>query len=78
MNKKFLVLVLLSVLPLWIVLPVMRSVKISAGNYAIAGPTLIAEGDPMPPPPVPPVSVLVAEGDPMPPPPVPPVTAFIA
>ena len=50
-----------------IVLPVIRSVNIPAGNPVFAASSAITEGDPMPPPHRPGFS-LVPEGDPMPPP----------
>lgn len=58
----------LSILACLIVLPVIRSVNGSAGNYVTPAPALIADGDPMPNP-APPASsagILVADGDPMP------------
>jgi hypothetical protein len=67
MNKKIACSALLSVTALFIVLPVIRSVNIPAGNPVLAAPSAIAEGDPMPPPHRPCCS-LVPEGDPMPPP----------
>jgi hypothetical protein len=68
-----------SVFACLIVLPVIRSVNASAGNYAQPAPPLIADGDPLPNP-VPPLEkagILVADGDPMPNP-VPPARHFIA
>jgi hypothetical protein len=52
---------------LLIVLPVIRSVNIPAGNYVYQTPSTISEGHPMPPPHRPGLA-LIAEGDPMPPP----------
>jgi hypothetical protein len=57
-----------SILACLIVLPVIRSVNGSAGNYVTPVPSLIADGSPMPNP-LPPASntdVLIADGSPMP------------
>jgi hypothetical protein len=75
MNKKYFVLVLLSVSALLIVLPVVRSVNVPGGNHFIAAPASVAEGDPMP---LPPAKAFLAEGDPMPLPPVAASSTFIA
>jgi hypothetical protein len=69
-NKNLIAVVVLSLAAFLILLPVISSVKNSAGNHAITATALIAEGNPMPPPipPNPHFSVLIAEGNPMPPP----------
>jgi hypothetical protein len=70
-SKKLVFGVLLSISVLAIVLSVIRSVNVPAGNPVLAAPNIIADGDPMPPPHRPCCSVvdwLVPEGDPMPPP----------
>jgi hypothetical protein len=66
MNQKIVCSVLLCV-SAFIVLPVVRSVNVSDGNPVLATPSIISEGDPMPPPHRP-CCALVSEGDPMPPP----------
>jgi hypothetical protein len=66
MNKTRVFFVLLTVSVVLIVLPVVRPVNVPDGNRAVMAPTAIADGDPMPLPHKPHVSVLVADGDPMP------------
>jgi hypothetical protein len=68
MKKTLVFFASLSILACLIVLPVIRSVNDSAGNYVAPDPCLIADGNPMPNP-APPASnagILVADGNPMP------------
>ncbi len=68
MKKTLVLFAAFSILACLIVLPVIRSVNGSAGNYVTPAPSLVADGDPMPNP-APPASkagTLVADGDPMP------------
>jgi len=75
--KKTALAVAVSFLAVLMVLPVMRSVNLSAGKPVALDRTQFADGSPMPPfPPKPPsmnADTLVADGSPMPPfPPKPP------
>jgi hypothetical protein len=68
MKKSLMHFASLSTLACLILLPVIRSVNGSAGNYVTPAPTLMADGNPMPSP-LPPAAnagVLVADGNPMP------------
>ena len=68
MKKPVMFFASISILACLIVLPVIRSVNDSAGNYGTPAPTLMADGNPMPSP-IPPAAnagVLVADGNPMP------------
>src|SRR5258708_36193051 len=77
--KKAAVAVTVLALAVLMVLPVVRSVNLSAGKPVTIDHTLSAHGSPIPPfPPMPPsvVSTLVADGSPIPPfPPMPPSVA---
>jgi hypothetical protein len=78
MKKSLVLFASISVLVCLMVLPVIRSVNGSAGNYVAPAPSLIADGSPMPNP-LPPASeagMLVADGSPMPNP-LPPKPHFI-
>ena len=71
--KKTTLVVAVSVLAFLIVLPVMRSVNLSAGKPVTIDRTQYADGSPLPPPipPKPPsmsANALVADGSPLPPP----------
>ena len=71
--KKTTLVMAVSVLTILMVLPVIGSVNTLAGKPTIIGPTLRADGDPLPPPiPRKPslmeLNTLVADGDPLPPP----------
>jgi len=69
MKKMLVCSVLFSAVAILIVLPVIRSVHIPAGNPTLTSPVRISDGDPMPNPTgphKPNAAVLVADGDPMP------------
>jgi hypothetical protein len=79
--KKTTLAVAVSVLAFLMVLPVMRSVNLSAGKPVTIDRTQFADGGPLPPPiPSKPASVdanmLVADGGPLPPP-IPPKTVSV-
>jgi hypothetical protein len=83
--KKTALAVAVFALAVLIVLPVMRSVNLSAGKPVTIDRTQYADGSPMPPPipPKPPsitANTLVADGSPMPPPipPKPPQSWMLA
>jgi hypothetical protein len=78
MSKIRVFFALLTVSVILIVLPVVRPVNVPDGNRAVMAPAPVAEGDPMPLPHKPRVSVLVAEGDPMPLPHKPRVSVLVA
>jgi hypothetical protein len=80
--KKTAIAVAVFVLAILMILPVVRTVNVSAGKPVTIDRTLTADGSPMPPfPPKPPsmnAGTLVADGSPMPPfPPKPPQTLVI-
>ncbi len=83
--KKIVLAVAVSVLAISMVLPIVRSVNVSAGKLVTIHQTLYADGAPLPPPipPKPPsanANTLVADGAPLPPPipPKPPVGQVVA
>jgi hypothetical protein len=83
--KKTALAVAVSVLAVLIVLPVVRSVNLSAGKPITIDRTQFADGSPLPPPipPKPPsmnANMLVADGSPLPPPipPKPPQSQVLA
>jgi len=83
--KKIALAVAVSVLAVSMVLPVVRSVNLSAGKPVTLDRAHYADGSPMPPPipPKPPsvnANTLVADGSPMPPPipPKPPQSRMLA